>query len=688
MHPMKPGGAGRKGARSRTDATAGSPGTGRPGSVKSPASGLFDGSGPDPGRRATLIGVLIVGLAALLPRLWHLAEFANLPFFHALQMDARFHADWAGRLVADDWNDPQVFFRAPFYPYALAALWSLTGDLLWTARLVQIAAGVATVILSYRIAARLLPPRWALAAGIMAALSWVPVHYETELLLEPLLTLLTTLLIFLMVRAPRRTPAAVTLLGWGALAGLAAVTRPNVLVFLPALPLYAWWLESATLRGRVPPRRLLRSALLVLAGFVLPILPVWMHNARHGDPSTVIAWQGGINLYIGNNAEANGWSAIAPGMRTDWRGSYEDAIRLAQERSGSDRALRPSEVSAFWTREAGKFWRVEPARALALTSLKAILFWSAPEIRNNEDPRFYRSRLASLRALPFSFALLAPLALLGLGLALAAGARWRLLGGFVLAWFLSILPFFVCARYRLPVTPLLPLFAVVALRWGAAAWKKRRLVALGAGIAGLVGLHLLLFPARARVHDGGFFQSWNNLGDAWSDLKAWPAATEAYRQALSENPLYPNSYNNLAVALERMGRLDEAERAYRDGLRAIPGHPALRRNLAILLDARGRPAEAETELLALLRDQPADWQAAILLARIRDAAGRTGEARAILESVLSARPEIVPARLHLAQVLRRSGEGAAARRLLEEGVRLTPANPDLRRALAAPESGV
>lgn len=632
--------------------------------------------------RPEVAGLLLIGVLALLPRLWHLVEYARLPFFQALQMDARFHAEWARRLVEGDWRDPQVFFRAPFYPYLLAILQSVTGDLLWTARVFQLGAGIATVLLAWRLAARILPERWALAAGVMAALSWVPVHYETELLLEPVLTLQTTLLLFLMLRAAPRAPRSWTLAGWGALAGLAAITRPNLLVFVPALPLYAAWLSGSGGDRRSFRLRLVRPLVFVAAGLAVPVLPVWLHNLHHGDGATVIAWQGGINLYIGNNAQANGWSAIAPGMRTDWQGSFEDAIRLAQERTAESRPLRPSEVSSYWSGEALRFWRDEPGRALALTGLKGVLFWSAPEIRNNEDPRFYRDRLVSLRLLPFSFALLAPFALFGLGLLLRGGGRARLLAGFVVAWFVSILPFFVCSRYRLPLAPLLPILALVAIRWGAGAWRAGRFGRAGAAAAAVALLFALLLPARAGVHAGGFYQSWNNLGDAWSELGRWPEAVSAYRQALAEYPLYPNSHNNLAVALERMGRPQEAERAYRDGLAAIPGHPALRRNLAILLAAQGRAGEAEEILRTVLRGQPADWNAAIVLARLLDQRGEPAEARALLEAVLRDAPGIAVARIHLAQLLERAGDGAAARRLVEEGVRLDPGNLELRRALA------
>ncbi len=631
-----------------------------------------------------------VAAVALLFRLWHLAEFARLPWFRVLQMDAKYHAEWAARLVHGHGADPQVFFRAPVYPYFLALLQSITGEVLWTARLVQIALGLLTVALVHRLALRLLPGRWSLAAGMLAALAWVPILYETELLLEPLVAFLTTLVLFLAVRTGR-PPGIPALLGWGALVGLATATRPNALVLLPLLPLYAAVLSfrasvaprasgrpaghgprsvpSRAKRSRAPWLRwLLRPVLVFGLGFLVPILPIWLHNARHGDPATVLAWQGGINLYLGNNPAANGWSATAPEMRTDWQGGFEDAIRIAVERTG-DATLRPSQVSSYWAREAGRFWRQDPQRAIGLTATKALLFWGNAEIKNNEDPRFLRHTMASLRWLPVSFGLLAPFALVGLVLACRAGARFRLLAAFAAAWFLSIVPFFVCARYRLPVTPILPVFALLAIR-SATQWiRARRWRSLLPAAAAVLALYPLLYAPRAGVDSGGFFQAWRNLGDAESELGNWNAAVDAFQQSVGLNPRYVAAWNNMGLALQQLGRLAEAEHSYRAGLAAEPGHPTLRKNLGLVLEAQGKLPEAEETYREVLRDQPQAWDAVLLLAGALEKQGKREEAAAACRSALQQEPRLVPLRERLATLLRALGRPDEADAVLREGDR-------------------
>jgi tetratricopeptide (TPR) repeat protein len=625
---------------------------------------------PSPSGRSSGRATAAVLLLALVPRVLHLLEYRKLPWFRVLQMDARFHADWAARLLQHGWRDGEPFFRAPLYPYLLALIQSVCGDLLWPARIFQLLLGVSTVVLAYRIAVRLLPPRWSLACGIALALQWSPIHHETELLLEPVLAFWSTLLLFLMVRAPEGRVGPGRLAGWGVLAGLAVITRPNFALFAPAIPVYAAALDAA--QGRAEAGTFLRrwggrlhrrgGALFLpfLAGFLFPILPVWVHNARCGDPGTPVAWQGGINLYIGNNPSSNGWTAVAPGMRSDWRGGFEDAIRLAQEGSGSASKLRPAQISDYWTKQAVRFWVDSPGAALRLAGRKLLFFWGRTEIKNNEDPGYFRDTLWSLRWLPVSFGLLAPAALLGLGLAWRRGRRFRLLAAFVLLWTLSILPFFICARYRLPVAVLLPLFALLGVRVLYQWWRERRWKALGPALLLIAGLGFLLTPDLSGSAAGGHFQSYLNLGDAWAELSRWPEAEAAYRRAIALNPKYVNSYNNLGQTLERMRRPAEAEKAYREGLDLQPAHPLIRRNLGLVLEGEGKTTEAEEIFAGLVRDYPSGWDSWFYLARIQESRMEGGPAVDSYRRGLALMPAATIPRAHLARLLARQGDSQEA----------------------------
>ncbi len=93
---------------------------------------------------------------------------------------------------------------------------------------------------------------------------------------------------------------------------------------------------------------------------MLPILPVTLANTLSGD-FVLIASQGGVNFYIGNNPESDALRAVVPGTRTDWWGGYNDAIFMAEEALG--RKLKPSEVSRYWYGRGLEFLWVFPRQS-------------------------------------------------------------------------------------------------------------------------------------------------------------------------------------------------------------------------------------------------------------------------------------------------------------------------------------
>ena len=94
--------------------------------------------------------------------------------------------------------------------------------------------------------------------------------------------------------------------------GLAALAVANILLFLPMALL---WVIVA--RRALPwPRRLL-NALPLLLGASLVIAPVTLRNYLIGDDLVLISSNGGINFYLGNNANYEETIRIPPGPA--WR---------------------------------------------------------------------------------------------------------------------------------------------------------------------------------------------------------------------------------------------------------------------------------------------------------------------------------------------------------------------------------
>ncbi|HEY7728242.1 MAG TPA: glycosyltransferase family 39 protein, partial [Candidatus Eisenbacteria bacterium] len=407
---------------------------------------------------------------ALLVRLWHWVGILSDPLAANLRMDPHYHDQWARAIAAGDLTFDGPFFRAPLYAYFLGAIYAAWGALtdggasavagsIAAARFVQLLLGLGTAWFVMRIGKRTLGERAGWIAGGLWGVYPIALRYEGDLLVEGLFIFLTMAALLQYLRC-RSESGGWGWFGAGLLFGLAVITRPNLLLFVVLLPALEWLARrrerlepgAAAALGAPGPAVWARFAL----GLVLPILPVTAHNLIVGHDRVPIASQGGVNFWIGNNPRSDGFTAIVPGTRATWWGGHDDAVALAEE--GAGRKLKPSEVSDYWFDQGWSFIRAQPAAALRLTLRKLFLFFWGAEISNNEHIYFLRHYSWPMRLtlwhwlVFFPFGILAPVALSGIG------ALWRrrapgvtLLAGYVAMYAASVIAFFVCARFRLPI---------------------------------------------------------------------------------------------------------------------------------------------------------------------------------------------------------------------------------------------
>ncbi|MEZ5974222.1 MAG: glycosyltransferase family 39 protein [Planctomycetota bacterium] len=344
------------------------------------------GPGPTAHRRFLPGLVLLLALAFGL-RLHHAFAMSEHPRFDAPIMDAGYHYDWAKAILAGQEFQPGAYFRAPLYPWFLALVLKLTGGSLFAVRIVQALLGTLATGLVWRIARREFGGLAGWVAGAIAATYWVSIYFDGELLIP---TLYVPLLLLGLDRAlllPRRgfTPRAV--LVCGAWFGLAALARPNVLLFMPLL--FAWvWFQARPGRWR--------AGLLLTLGTLIPIAPVTARNYAKSGELVLIATQAGVNFWIGNNPDSDGVTALVPGTRAGWWEGYEDSRRKAREEAGRD--LTDSGISRFYSDKAWAWMRAEPGAALRQLLWKLRLFHTNWEFSNNQEIRFWCHRLDPLRA--------------------------------------------------------------------------------------------------------------------------------------------------------------------------------------------------------------------------------------------------------------------------------------------------
>ncbi|MEL6429289.1 MAG: glycosyltransferase family 39 protein [Planctomycetota bacterium] len=610
---------------------------------------------PHGGRRILLLAAAL----AVAVRVVYVLALREHPRFDAPSMDAAFHLAWAEHIARGDEFQDGAFFRAPLYPLLLGGLVSLLGGDLLGVRLVQCLLGAATAALSVRLAQRVTGSLHAAAwTGALVATSWILVAFDAELLIPTLLVPLLLLALDRMV-AWLPSPDVRGALVVGACFGLAAVARPNVLLFMPVL--FGW----SVLRTRS-----VRVPLALTLGTLLPIAPVTAHNALEGD-ATLVATQGGVNLWIGNNPDSDGSTAIVPGTRDGWWEGYYDAIAAAEAAEG--RALRGSEVSDHYLSRTLRWWRAEPGAAAAHLGRKARLALSAVELSNNQDVRFTALRTLPVLALsPARWELLLGLGAVGLGIALRERRRGAaLLGAFVLVYGASIVLFFVTARFRVPLVPVLCVFSGLTLARAvesARARSLRRTAALLAPALLIAAASIALSPSttsrealgladvgRAEIQRGRPLSGLGMLEEAHALSPDNPQIAVDFAQELSRIAGdHGRALALLDATLARLGaspfgqdarsvRLDvmldagDAAGALRGADEALASGATdgrLRLARARALAALGRAEEALTDLEDLGRSEPSSFGPALMTARLADALGRTELARTAYRRVV------------------------------------------------------
>jgi tetratricopeptide (TPR) repeat protein len=586
----------------------------------------------------------IFGLA-LAVRLFHVWQMRDTPYFAALMGDARGYDAWAERIAAGDWIGGDVFYQAPLYPYFVGVLYGLFGRDLLVLRIAQATLGAASCVLLAYAGSRFVSRRAGIAAGVGLALYAPAIFFDALIQKSVLDVFFVSTLLALLSRAESGgpTPPARTLL-LGVVAGCLGLTRENALILVVVLGVWIWLRAPRGLRTRLP------AVGRFAAGAVLVLLPVAVHNYAAGGGFYLTTSQFGPNFYIGNNPGADGtYSSLRFG-----RGSPEyeraDATELAERTL--ERRLTPAEVSRYWTGRALDFIASQPGGWLRLQARKVALLVNADEMLDTESQESHAEWSTTLMVLgPVThFGVLAPLAVLGLCVTWHARRRLWVLYAVGLTYALSTVVFYVFARYRYPLVPLLMLFACAGVV-DAATYRRSRsslqLAAVGAAVAAMALLahQPLLSPTLMRAITE------TNLGTALLEAGRTDEAERRYRRAIAMQPDYAPAYNNLGVALRAQGRVEEAIPVYEEGLRVHRDYPTLNTNLA----------SASYDVGTLRLEQ-----------------GRLGEAVAAFEVALRAQPDYPEARNNLGIALGSQGQLDAAIAQFEEALRLRPGFADAR----------
>jgi tetratricopeptide (TPR) repeat protein len=633
-----------------------------------------------------IIGIFVFAFAI---RFIYLQEMKSSPLFDTPTMDAEYHDQWAQSILKGEDFTGGVFFRAPLYPYFLAAVYKLFGHNYFAARLIQFIIGSLSCVLVYLLGRKVFNRRVAIIAGVMASLYGVLIYYEGELLLPVLEVFLNLLFIFTCIKARERASYKLWFLS-GLLLGLSALVRPNILLVGAAI--FIWIILEPASQCKIQfPRSLSKKTILNLGylvlGVILLILPVTLRNYIKGHDFVFISSQGGMNFYIGNNPKSDGATAIFPGGSATWWGSYGDAVRLAEKNEG--RSLKPSEISDFWYKEGLNFALNQPFQFLKLMLKKFALFWNGNELSNNRDFYFFARNAPILKLLIwkfiiyFPFGLITPLGLAGIILfhlksslkVLKERDFVNLLEIFLFVYMLSVILFFVTARYRVPVLPVIIIFAAFALERFYFILRHRRFLDFGKYLLILVIILILVnirIPGYSTANPG---QAYYTLGVVYAKKGNMTMAEEEYRKAVSYNPGLGNAYANLASIYGDQGKHDIALEYYQKALENGADSAIVYYNLGVEYYNQGLLDQALEDCKTSLSLREDDPKVHYLLGEIYLRKGMTAEAAGEYHNTIRYDPQNALAFYRLGTIYQQEGKNNEAIESFENFIRLWNGDP-------------
>ena len=541
---------------------------------------------------------------SLVVRVVYLLLYNNLPEWDQLTIDNYYHHNWAISIAQGNVFGDTTYFRAPFYVFCLAGLYSFLGTSLWVARIFGLTIGLLSILMTYLIATRVFDRKVGLLAALIHTFYPICIYFESELLLDPTFTLLFQVALY-RVLIWWETERTRDIFYTGLFLGLAAITRPTALIVVPLAMLVIF----SVLHKRGAAVR--QSAILIL-GIALVVAPVTIRNvAVAGDP-VLIASQGGINLYIGNNDDADGFSAVMPEpLGYNWR--ISQITHIAETDEG--RTLKPGEVSSYWTSEAIGWILNNPGAFLSMYAKKLYHHISDREISNNRQISIFADKVAILKYNPLSFGILFALAAAGVLFCFGTDRRAAFLVVVILSYTVVSALFFFSSRFRLPLLSLYFVLSAATLVWLTTTLLSRFRAALPV-ITGAIVFGFISYYPFVTLPPGYPSQHCISEGLYWFSHTEYERALESFQLAQRIDPDFPETNLNLGNTYLRMGQVDSARDYFIREEALHPGRAKANTNLATIHLLRGDRDSALTEINMALEAAPYDPVSNIVYLRI------------------------------------------------------------------------
>lgn len=573
-------------------------------------------------KRKEIFIIIAILIAAFFWRMGFLFQLKNNYIFNLYPGSDSLNYDlWAKRIIQQGLFYTSPFYGMPLYAFFLAFIYKTISLNLWVVRIIQMILGALNCLLIYLIGKKFFNDKIGFLSSIIAASYVMLIFYEVILMPVTLIIFLNSILILsfleLMERSVKRN-----FIFFGVIAGVAGLAEPGIFLFIIGLILALFF----CLKNKTKTEVAFLSFILMVGMCLILSLNIWRNYAFQKDLILVSA-HSGINFYIGNNPQASGYGDIPLFLRPSQKGHLEDAKLIAQEKL--KRRLLPSEVSRFWFKQGLNFIKNQPKVFLKLSLKKLFIFWQRFEPVDSVEFTFLEGNNLFLFLMLNSFGLISPLCLLGMFLAFKKFRQLFILYLLIFSQMLAAVLFFVTARYRLAVVPVMIVFCAYCLYWFYLKLKQNQFSKLSFGFLIFIGLFMITNYKSPNYQGSSFFSAFNkhyNLGivnlqngsfvnaikelksaikispqdylahfalaNSYYSAKNFDLAIKEYKAAIFLNPRFIDAHFNLGHLYQNMSRFNEAEEEYHEVLNLAPDSLDALYKLAALYKSEGKFKQA------------------------------------------------------------------------------------------------
>ncbi|PWT93468.1 MAG: hypothetical protein C5B54_01765 [Acidobacteria bacterium] len=341
----------------------------------------------------------------------------------------------------------------PLYPLLLAGLYSLFGHKVIPVSVFQIALDLLTALLMYLIGKRVADAKVGLLAAMFYGIYPYLLYQNVSVNDTAVFIFLLTVSIFLTYKTRDSLHPAYAA-AVGATVGLAALTKPFIMLLLPFSGF--WWIKEIGFRNGI--KFTLLSSLILLT-----VLAPWVtRNLLLHKQWVFISTNGGSNLHQGNN------SCVVDYLRHGWDAQWVNCLKKLPD------GLNEVEADQWHRQQAIAYLLNHPAQWPRLFGMKFLVLWN-PAITPSAVPpgaQLADNTVLQYQSGVFQFARVVhifyftPLLILGVGGLILASRRKLCIGPPVILILLTTavyVLFHPSTRYRSPLDPFVFIFSAYAV---------------------------------------------------------------------------------------------------------------------------------------------------------------------------------------------------------------------------------